>query len=324
LARALNVVLVLALLAATAVAFVIAEGAKLQRSPLAKTAVSKVFSPDATITRIVTDGKVTRYGHKVASIKFQLRSAQTLEIWIEDEHGDQVASLLPSRHFRKGQIVDVVWDGTEPNGLAAPDGVYRPVVKLPHRTIVLPNPIRLDTKPPVISVPDRPHVVISPDGDGNNDSFSVPYRVTEPAHAILRVRPAAAEHAQQVEYTYFQRLTGTLTWNGKFGGKAAKPGNYVLYASAQDTAGNRSKGKPFAVVQVRYLVLARTRVTVKPGGIFYLRVSTDAPNVRWSLHGRSGVEKRGTLHFHAPKSPGVYHLYVQAAGHAAQCTVVVA
>ena len=115
-------------LAATAIAFVIAEGAKLQKSPIERTSVSKVFSPDATIIRIRSGGKVIRYGSKVATVKFQLRSAQTLQVWVEDHHGNQVASLLPSRHFRKGQVVTVVWDGTEPDGLTAPDGIYRPVV----------------------------------------------------------------------------------------------------------------------------------------------------------------------------------------------------
>jgi flagellar basal body-associated protein FliL len=113
LARALNVVLVLAVLAAAAVAFVIAEGAKLQKSPLEKTAVSKVFSPDATITRIVADGKVTRYGHKVAAISFQLRSAQTLEIWVEDAHGDQVARCC--RRATSARDRSSASSGTAPN-----------------------------------------------------------------------------------------------------------------------------------------------------------------------------------------------------------------
>jgi hypothetical protein len=71
-------------------------------------------------------------------------------------------------------------------------------------------------------------------------------------------------------------------------------------------------------------VLARTRVVVRPGGRFALRVSTDAPRVSWRLNGRSGVQRSGTLHFRAPKTAGVYRLYVLAAGHAAKCTVVVA
>lgn len=319
-ARALSAALVLALLAATAVAFAVTEGAKLQRSPIARTGVTKVFSPDATVVHV---GGVS-YGTKVATVHFKLRSSETLQAWIENGHGDRVRTLIDSRSYRRGQTVSLVWDGFTDDGIAAQDGVYRPVVKLSHRIFTLPSPIVLDTVPPTIAVPKRRHTIISPDGDGRHDSFSAPYRVNEPAHAILRVLPAGAQHAEQVEFTRFQRLAGTLVWNGKLDARPAKPGNYVLYASAQDTAGNRAKPLPFAIVQVRYLALGRGRVVVRPGRKFALRVSTDAATLHWTLHGRSGTMRRGTLHLRAPRSKGVFHLYVTAAGHAARCTVVVA
>jgi len=63
---------------------------------------------------------------------------------------------------------------------------------------------------------------------------------------------------------------------------------------------------------------------VRPGGKFALRVSADTPSVSWTLHGRSGTQRTGTLRFTAPKSVGVYRLYVTAGTHAALCTVVVA
>ena len=94
--------------------------------------------------------------------------------------------------------------------------------------------------------------------------------------------------------------------------------------ASQDEAGNRSKGAPFAIATVRYLTLARERVVVRPGGRFALRVSTDFPTVHWTLHGRSGTQARGTLHFRAPTSVGVFRLYITAGSHAARCTVVVA
>jgi len=79
----------------------------------------------------------------------------------------------------------------------------------------------------------------------------------------------------------------------------------------------------FAIVQVRYVALARHRIVVAPGKRFFLRVSTDAPTVSWQLHGRSGVARAGTLRLRAPQTAGVYHLYVTAAGHSASATVVV-
>ncbi len=98
----------------------------------------------------------------------------------------------------------------------------------------------------------------------------------------------------------------------------------MLSVSAQDVAGNRAKGYPFAIAQVRYVILARKRVVVAPGHRFALRVSTDAPTVRWQLNGRHGVLPRGTLHLRAPKSSGVFNLYVFAGTHVARTVVVVA
>jgi hypothetical protein len=195
-----------------------------------------------------------------------------------------------------------------------------PVVKLGHRIFLLPSEIRLDTKPPVITVHHPQYPILSPDGDGRRDSFTVPYRINERAHAILFVR------GTRVEFTKSQKLTGEVHWNGKLGEppKPVRPGRYLLTVAAQDEAGNVSKPYPFAIAQVRYITLARNRVVVRPGGKFALRVSADTPSVRWTLHGRSGIQQTGTLHFAAPKSAGVYRLYVTAGTHSAKCTVVVA
>jgi hypothetical protein len=307
-ARALSSALVLALLAATAVAFAITEGAKLERSPIYGTRVPvKEFSPNGTAV-------------PVAPISFRIRHDERVEVWMQNSHGDRVDTLLHPRSFRAGARVELVWDGVDDHGITEPDGRYEPVVKLArsHRTIVLPNPITLDTVPPKITVRHPLYPILSPDGDHHRDVFRVPYKVSEPAHAILYVR------GRQVEFTRSQRETGELRWNGKLNLKPVRPGRYVLTVAAQDRAGNVSKPYPFAIAQVRYVVLAQTRIVVRPHQHFAIRVSTDAPTVRWHLHGASGVEKRGTLRFRAPAKRGVYHLYVFVGSHAARCAVVVA
>jgi hypothetical protein len=310
-ARVLSTAVVLALLTATALAFVITEGAKLEKSPIVGTNVPfPIFSPSG-------------HGPKVAEVKFRLRTRERLEAWIQDRQGNRVRVLQAPRTFNRGARLDLVWDGFSDDGIVEPDGVYMPVVKLlrSHRTIVLPNPIRLDTKPPVITVRRPQYPILSPDGDGGGDSFTVHYQINERAHAILSVR------GTRVEYTLRQKQVGELHWNGKLGKKAprpVKPGRYLLTVSARDLAGNESKPFPFALAQVRYVVLARDRIVVRPGGKFALRVSTDAPSVHWTLHGRSGTQRSGTLRFTAPKSAGVYRLYVTVGSHAARCTVVVA
>jgi hypothetical protein len=310
--RVLSTAVVLALLAATAVAFAITEGAKLDKSPIAATFVDPQFSPNGTL-------------RPAARVQFRLRTRERLTVWIQDQNGDRVATLLPDRTLRAGTQVKLAWNGLTPSGTLVPDGVYMPVVKLErsHRTIVLPSPIRLDTKPPAVKVKHPQYPIVSPDGDGHGDVFRFQYSVSEPAQAILSVR------GRRVLRTKSQKTTGEITWNGKVKNSQglfvrARPGRYLITLSAQDRAGNVSKGFPFAIAQVRYLVLARERVVVRPGGRFALRVSTDAPSVSWRLNGRSGVQRSGTLHFRAPKTAGVYRLYVFAAKHAAKCTVVVA
>jgi hypothetical protein len=307
-ARVLSTAVVLALLAATALAFVVTEGAKLEKSPIMGTKVPfPVFSP-------------TGVGPKAAEVIFRLRTRERIEAWIQDRSGNKVRELQPPRTFNRGARLDLVWNGFDDSGILVPDGVYTPVVKLirSHRVLVLPSPIRLDTKPPVVTLPHPLYPILSPDGDGRRDSFTVRYRINERAQAILAVR------GTRVELTHSRKTTGELHWNGELNGRPVRPGRYLMTVAARDEAGNESKPFPFAIAHVRYIALGRDRVVVRPGGKFALRVSTDAPTVHWTLHGRSGAQSRGTLRFTAPKSVGVYRLYVSAGSHAAKCTVVVA
>ena len=307
--RVLSTAIVLALLAATASAFVITEGAKLEKSPIAGTKVTPIFSPSGVVERT-----------KTAHVEFRLRKPERLEAWIQDSKGNRIRDLQTARTFARGAQLDLVWDGFTGSGTVEPDGIYMPVVKLlrSHRTIVLPSKIVLDTKPPVITVRHPLYPLLSPDGDGRRDSFSIPYRLNERAQAILSIR------GRQVELTHSRKLSGQLHWNGKLNDKPVLPGRYLLTAAALDEAGNRSKPFPFAIAQVRYLSLGRDRVVVGPGGKFALRVSTDYPSVEWKLRGRSGTQRAGTLHFRAPRSVGVFRLYITAGKHSAKCTVVVA
>ena len=300
------------MLAATAVAFAVTERAKLARSPISATQVTKVFSPECAAP--------CSLGQAVATVSFKLRSRERVTVWIQ-RGSTRVGTLVSARVEPAARRLSFEWTGLSSAGTVLPDGTYKPYVKLlrSHRTIAIPSRIVLDTKPPVITVKHPVYPVISPDGDGHADVVRIPYRVNEPAHAVLRVG------SQQVVVTYRKPLKGTLIWTGKLGKppRPAKPGRYVLYVSAIDVAGNASKPYPFAIVQVRYVVLARPRVTVASGHRFAIRVSTDAPVVHWQLHGRSGTAKKGTLHFRAPRAPGTYRLYVYASGHAAKTLVVV-
>jgi hypothetical protein len=307
--RVVSTAIVLALLAASAGAFALTERAKLERSPIYGTkVVNPVFSPAGTSKPTVT-------------IAFRVRPSERLDAWIVDAEGRKVTDLITNRSVRPHQRLDLVWDGLDPQGLQAPDGVYRPVVKLlrSHRTITLPSDLTIDTKPPVIQVAHPQFPIISPDGDGHADVFRVPYTVNEPAHAILLMRGV------QVVRTHGRKLHGVLTWNGFYPHttRPLPPGRYVLGVEAEDTAGNRSPILRFAIAQIRYVTLARDRVVARAGGRFVIRVSTDAPTVEWRLNGRSGTLPRGTLHLRAPRKRGVYRLYVTVGKHSDTASVVV-
>jgi len=302
-ARLISTSFVVLLLAATAAAFALSEGARSEPSPIYRPRASGVFSPDCRCTR------------NAGTVSFRLRTADRVTLWLERD-GERVATVVSGRRYPSGPVAITV-DGITSSGTVLGDGAYGPVVHLEreHRTILLPTRLVVDSKAPAIRVPTVPRAIISPDGDHRHDTFSVPYSVSEPARPILLVddrRVAVAAPA------------GRLVWNGRIGGRAVRRGLYVLKASAEDRAGNRAPEHVFAIVQVRYVALGRDRVLARPGGRFAVRVSTDSPTVRWTLHGRGGVGRRGTLRLRAPRRPGVYHLYVFANGHAAKAAVVVA
>lgn len=304
-ARLLSTALLLALLIGSASAFALTEGLKLEKTPVFGTSVDKVFSPQGRDR-----------DKQEAKIAFKLRKPERLTVWIERD-GNRVRTIVPGKAYPKGPV-KLAWDGFSESGRLLGDGDYQPVVKLSHQTIRLPNEIHLDLRAPSIQVKHPQHGVISPDGDGRKDVFRTPYKLTEPSHAILLV------NGKQVIFKLSQQQEGELSWNGRLNGSPARPGNYLLSAQAEDRAGNASKPLPFAIVQVRYLALGRDRVIAKPGTRFAIRVSTDAPTVRWVLGGRTGTAPRGTLRLTAPKQPGAYTLYISANGHAAKAAVVVA
>jgi hypothetical protein len=305
-ARLLSTLLVVGLLGGTAAAFAVTEGLKLQHSPITSTRIPlKVFSP------------VCRCDRDVAPIQFRLRKADRVTVQIVDAQGKVVRTLVAGRPSPRGRFA-ARWDGRDDAGVLLPQGEYKPRVHLAHqhRTIVLPNPVRIDTTPPVIRLARRIPSTISPDGDHRHDLVRVRYRVNEPAHALLYVNGVRRYRGRT------QQLTGEARWTGRVNGHGVPAGRYRLALAARDIAGNLSKPVPIGVVRVRYLTLSKRLVRVAAGARFRIRALTDAPNVRWKLGKRTGVGKRA-LRLRAPGKPGTYRLLVQVNRHAALATVVV-
>ncbi|MDW8338181.1 MAG: FlgD immunoglobulin-like domain containing protein, partial [Thermoleophilia bacterium] len=301
-----QLLVVLALLGATAAAFAVTERLKLERSPITGTRVDKVFSP------------VCECARDVAEISFVLRQGTRVTIDLLDRRGEPVRTLVSERPERAGRVA-YIWDGRDDAGEVVPEGIYRPRVQLRRHgwTIVLPNPIRVDTTAPTIRALGVFPRVFSPDGDGRRDRVSARYAIDEPAWAMLLV-----DGRRRVMDRY-RRTEGRLVWYGRVRGRPVRPGRYELRLRAVDRAGNRSRSTRPAVVRVRYVELSRERIEVAVGRRFSVRVSTDARSYRWRLAGRTGQEARRVLVLRAPAAPGEYRLTVVVGSRGARAAVVV-
>jgi hypothetical protein len=286
--RLLSTVLVLGLLGGTAAAFAVTERLKLVPTPIIAPDVTKAFSP--------TCGCDTRS----AAVRFRLRDGDRVTVTIVNAANRPVATLVEDLERPAGPV-SFEWDGR-----GAPEGTYRARVHLARarRTIRIPNPIQLDTTPPVLAVRSVVPDVFSPDGDGRADKVKARYSVSERSRVSLQVDGTEAIVSPL-------RRNGTLEWYAK-----RKPeGLYALTLVATDLAGNESRPSVPAVVRLRFISIAQTKVVVPTGVRFGVRVSTDAKRYAWRLGARRGVAGGATLVLRAPQRAGRYTLVVRYRGH---------
>ena len=299
-------VIVLALLAATAVAFVTTQRQKLEPSPVGRIAVDPVMSP------------VCGCDKSTATIFIGLRRTDTVTLALVSDSGDSVRTLVDRRRYRARSAVSVEWDGRGDDGRVVPDGTYRPRLTLESgaRSFELRNPIRLDTRVPKVTVTRVSRRVFSPDGDGRRDRVIVRYGLDEPAHGVLRV-----DGVRRI-YTLRKPLAGSLQWNGtRKDGRPLPAGVHKLVVAGVDEAGNAGTARA-VFVTIRYIELARTTIPVTAQTRFGVRVATDAKSFRWHFAGRTGLGTPGLLVLRAPDA-GRYLLFVDANEHGARARVVV-
>jgi hypothetical protein len=298
------------LVGATTVAFAVSEAAKTEIVPIYATQVTKVFSP-------ICDPSVC--ASRVATVAFKLHRREYLEVWVESA-GKRVATLVHGRSFPRGPV-RLAFDGLAGRSATVlPDGTYWPVVHLrsEHRTITLPNPIRLVTAPPRVAPPTHLlRATISPNGDGRHDAIEIPYTLSGPAHAVLFV------DGRQAGFTRRQKRSGEIVWNGKIAGQLQPPGRYRLALASQDEAGNRSAATWLGDVAISYLRLGRKVIVLHPQRRFALFVLTDSARISWLLGDRRGRSRHHTLLLRAPGRSGVYRLRVTAGGRTVIASVVV-
>jgi hypothetical protein len=290
------------LLIATAAAFAITERLKLVKSPITGTRVLVgTFAP----------------AHGQARIRIKLRHGDRATVLVLAGNRRPVRTLVAAAVLPRGPSI-LRWNGRDDLGAVAKEGTYFFEVHLARqrRTILLPNPIRLDSSAPKRpkAKPNRP--AFSPDGDHQADTVSIRYSLSEPAHVVAYLGSTRIVRTRSSKQRYH------FEWNGKVALRLLPPGSYRLRVYAVDLAGNRSA--PLEVrVRLRYITLALHRLSAPAGATFRVGVSTDAKRYRWQLGARRGIAHGATLKLRAPVSSGTYRLTVTERGHSDRAAMLV-
>ena len=281
------------LLGATAAAFVVTERLKLEPSPITHVFVTKVFSPTCECD---TD---------LGVIAFRLRRANRVTLSIADKGRRTIRTLVGPIARHRGEF-SATWDGRDADGAVVPDGVYRPLVHLRHRTILMPNVIRVDTTPPRIRVHSVAPRVLVP-----GKRLRVRYSLSEPAHAYVFLNGRKIVVGRSTQQLW------KVEWPVR-----ARPGRYYVTVAARDVAGNLSDATKPVLVIVPMRVLTQS-VHVKPKRRLSVRLDTDGRAYHWQLAGGEGFASARTLVLRAPKKAGRYALVLRQDGLAHRVLVVV-
>jgi hypothetical protein len=215
-------IVVVALLAATAVAFATTERQKLEKTPFAVLHVDEMFSP--------------AHGPAAIALRFQRRHLLTLQIL---DRRDRVVDTLASESPVERGTHIFRWSGK-----GVPNGVYRPRATLDTgREFTLPNPIHLDTVAPTVRILSyRPRVLRR----RAKPRIRIAYKLSEPAHVRVYVNGRLQLEGGATK-TKFQ-----LDWFARRAdGRRLRPGRYRLQLAAVDLALNVGPRTRVFVVRIR-------------------------------------------------------------------------
>jgi hypothetical protein len=207
---------VVALLAATAVAFATTERQKLEKTPFGVLHVDGEVSPKV----------------KPAIIELRLAHPHLLTVQIVDHSEHVVATLVRQQRYERGKAI-FRWRPS------VNQGVYEARVTLDDgREFTIPKNIRVDSVAPTARLLSyRPHVVRK----RAKPEVKITYRVSEPAHILVYVdgRRVIRGFAKSLQYAV------------NLGTRQLRPGRYRLQLAAVDLAGNVGPRTRAFVVRIR-------------------------------------------------------------------------
>ncbi|WP_226087029.1 LysM peptidoglycan-binding domain-containing protein [Mesobacillus sp. S13] len=221
---------------------------QMQGYPLGKLTVVNETNPKPLIDQVSINPSVfaPKYGGtETVQIPFNLnRPAEVqLSIWQNgaEIYGGSKMKLLPGTH-------SVTWNGRDNAGRVVADGTYDVNFNFIETAYNYPATKQSSQKAGTVTIKDGDYNiplwrvkqvvtdgvfisdVISPDGDGINDTVSGQFTLAEPAKLSIYIANAAGAHMKNViTEQSFQAGTQTFTWDGTdfYGGKAVN-GNYYI------------------------------------------------------------------------------------------------
>ena len=155
-----------------------------------------------------------------------------------------INSGVVGERIRSGTVenktVKLVWDGQAHGGVPVPDGRYRITIWVgdvsDNRTTRTFDIIR-DTVPIAVTTTATPSV-ITPNGDGRNDTTSLAWTSAVSATSSARVFAADGTTARRYSKT---GTSGSFTWDGRNrAGTWLPSGRYTYRVVTDDRAGNRT------------------------------------------------------------------------------------
>ena len=233
----------------------------------------------------------------MARLVVRLRRPETLTASIVDVQGEHVRTLEAGVRRAAG-ATRFRWDGRDDEGNVVADGRYRLKLELAgDQTIVVPTPVRVDTKPPEVELVSARPRVISPDGDGRGDRVRYTYRSSEFGYPVVYVDGELTARGR-----HWSAGIGRAQWRALVRGGRSRPrGTYRTDVRVVDPAGNESAPGEAVTVRVRFVELVGVPRRVRPGAPLRFRVDADAKEVRLLVESRSG---RDIVFVPGPVAPG--------------------